>query len=131
MRLYKNIINLIKRLRVHEWGMSVHLDLQKCNAGLIRSPGDIKRFIVDLCRLLEMQRFGDAEVHRFGSGHKEGYTAIQKIYDSAIVVHFEEIENRAFLDIFSCKSFDEIGVEKFCEDFFGAKKGTVNVLARG
>jgi len=46
---------------------------------------------------------------------------MQFIMTSSITVHLDEVNNRAFIDIFSCKKFDVNIATKFCKDFFRAK----------
>ena len=127
----KNIIDLIRRLNIKSWGMSAHIDLHNCNRSLVKDPVALKRFVIELCELIDMRRRGDVDIDRFGEGDLEGYTAIQKIYDSAVGVHLEEIGNRVFVDIFSCKYFSPEKAEKFSKDFFKAKSSNMTILSRG
>ena len=133
----KNIIDFVKRLHINSWGMSVHIDLHGCARTLVRDPEALERFIIELCDLIEMRRRGTVDIDRFGDGDLEGYSAIQKIYDSAIStvtplgVHLEEVENRVFIDIFSCKAFSPKKAEKFSKDFFKAKGNNMTILIRG
>ena len=43
------------------WGMSCSVDLSKCNAQKIRDADAIKQFVIKLCDLIKMKRFGEAE----------------------------------------------------------------------
>ena len=77
-----------------------------------------------------MKRVGPARIKRFGKDKLKGYSAFQFIETSSIICHFDEIQNRAFIDIFSCKNFDEKRAEQFSKDFFKAKKSKIKILDR-
>lgn len=79
---------------------------------------------------IDMKRFGEPKIQRFGDGPLEGYSAFQFIETSSITIHFDEIENRAFIDVFSCKDFDENIVEEFSKKFFNAKKSKMKYFLR-
>ncbi len=107
------------------WGMVASVDLYGCDPKLISRPAPIKKFIVQLCREIGMQRHGPALVERFAEGALEGYSAMQFIETSSITLHFDETENRAFIDIFSCKYFDYRRAMRFCKAFFLARRAKV------
>jgi len=113
-----------------KWGLLAAINLYDCNSKLIKNKKEIKKFIIDLCNLIKMKRFGPARIRRFGEGKLEGYSAMQFVETSSITLHFDEEKNRAFIDIFSCKDFDSEETEKFCKDFFKAGKSTKTVLIR-
>ena len=46
---------------------------------------------------------------------------MQFIETSTITAHFDEQGNRAFIDIFSCKTYNAKKVALFCKKFFKAK----------
>ena len=113
------------------WGMSAAIDLYGCRNDLMRDPDSIERFIIELCDLIGMKRHGPALIERFGCGELCGYSAMQFIETSSITIHLDEFDNRGFIDIFSCKKFDEIRAENFCKIFFHAEKSTMTVNERG
>lgn len=112
------------------WGLHAVIDLYGCDQELIKSFTDIKRFVVELCDLIDMKRYGEAMIERFATGYYEGVSLLQFIETSSITAHFDERENRAFLDIFSCKYFDTKEAVDFCQKFFKAKDHKVQVLLR-
>ena len=71
-----------------------------------------------------MIRHGEPHIERFAEGELEGYSAMQFIETSSVTMHFDETEDRAFIDIFSCKFFDHAQAEKFCKEFFEGKKSS-------
>jgi len=104
------------------WGQSLSIDLSGCEHSLVTNPEKLKEFSKKICGEIDMIPFGEPMVHRFGEGTLEGYSMIQFIMTSSITVHLDEIGNRAFIDIFSCKRFDVKTAKTFCKDFFMAKK---------
>ena len=83
---------------------------------LIRNADHIRRYVVELCELIEMKRFGECQVVDFGSGRVAGYSMVQLISTSLISGHFANDTNNAYLDIFSCKGYDPAVVEEFSKD---------------
>lgn len=77
-----------------------------------------------------MKKEGTTIIKRFGENSLKGYSAMQFIKTSSITVHFDEEHNRAFIDIFSCKKFNEKRAEQFSKDFFKAKKSKIKILDR-
>lgn len=77
-----------------------------------------------------MQAHGPCHIKRFGEGCLEGYSAMQFIKTSSITVHLDEVGNRAFVDVFTCKDFNPDLVKRFSKEFFCARKITITVLDR-
>jgi len=102
------------------WGLSTSVDLQDCNPTTIKSRAKIKAYVVALCELIGMKRYGDCQIVHFGDGRVAGYSMVQLIETSLISGHFANDTNRAYLDIFSCKGYDPAVVEAFSKKFFGA-----------
>ena len=48
------------------WGLCTAVDLYDCNPDLIRDANSIKRYVVDLCALIGMKRYGECQVVNFG-----------------------------------------------------------------
>lgn len=107
------------------WGMVASVDVYGCSPRAVRDPRKIKRFIVALCREIKMKRYGEALIERFAEGALEGYSAMQFIETSSVTMHFDEGENRAFIDIFSCRFFDPKKAEVFCRNFLGGQKSKI------
>lgn len=99
------------------WGLVSSVDVYNCDPSFISNAARIRRFIIDLCKEIDMKRHGPALVERFAEGELEGYSALQFIETSSITMHFDEGKNRAFIDIFSCKFFDHKKAEKFCKNY--------------
>jgi S-adenosylmethionine/arginine decarboxylase-like enzyme len=105
-----------------EWGLLTSVDLRDCDPKKIRSKEHIAKFSVDLCDFIEMKRFGEPIVVRFGDDPRvQGYSLAQLIETSLVSGHFAEDTNRAFIDIFSCKEYAPKRAAEFCAKYFGAK----------
>jgi S-adenosylmethionine/arginine decarboxylase-like enzyme len=105
------------------WGMEVSVDLNDCDSEIIRDADLIKEFLIQLCDLINMKRFKDPIIVRFGDDPRVcGYSALQLIETSLVSGHFAETSNAAYINVFSCKEFDPEQVEEFCEAFFKAKE---------
>ena len=112
------------------WGLCTAVDLYDCNPDLIRDANYIKRYVVELCALISMKRYGECQVVNFGEGRVAGYSMVQLISTSLISGHFANETNHAYLDIFSCKGYDPTVVESFSKEFFGARRSVATATLR-
>jgi len=102
------------------WGISSSFDIYNCTPETIRSADKIKQFVIELCELIDMKRFGETIVVHFGEDEKvAGYSMMQLIETSLISAHFANLTNAIYLDVFSCKAYDVKAVEEFATKFFG------------
>ena len=127
-----NEIEVIKQTDSSEiWGMLSSVDLYDCDPAIIRDANEIKRYVIELCELIDMKRFGETLVVHFGEDEKvAGYSMTQLIETSLISGHFANQTNAAYLDIFSCKMYDPNQVAEFARDFFKAKRFNLQVIKR-
>ena len=108
------------------WGVASSIDIYGCNGNLIRSADVIRKFVADLCDLIEMKRFGKTQIVHFGEDERvAGYSMVQLIETSLISAHFANLTNTTYLDVFSCKPYDPDIVRDFAENYF---KGTHSVI---
>lgn len=112
------------------WGLSSAVDLQDCQPERIRNRDQIEAYVIALCELIGMKRYGDCQIVHFGEGRVAGYSMTQLIETSLISGHFANDTNRAYLDIFSCKAYDPAVVAEFSKQFFGARRSSVSVTLR-
>ena len=103
------------------FGWHLIMDIYDCNHK-IKMCSDIKIFVKKLCRILKMKAYGPCVVEHFGHSNDmtSGYSAYQLIETSNISCHFSEKYGTAFIDVFSCKQFDQIKAMKYVVTFFGA-----------
>ena len=120
-----------KAIRENAWGISSAVDVYECDPERIRSAETIKRFVHELCELIEMKRFQDTVVVHFGEDEKvAGYSMIQLIETSLISGHFANLTNTAYIDVFSCKPYDPEVVAEFAKTYFGGQRLVTSVTLR-
>ncbi len=113
------------------WGLATALDLGGCDGLAIRDPQHIARFVIALCKTIELKRFGDPIIVRFGADPQVcGYSLAQLIETSLISGHFAEANDAAYIDIFSCKAYRPYQAARFCGEWFGATSVRVNIVLR-
>jgi S-adenosylmethionine decarboxylase len=105
------------------WGLLSCIDLYECDPNIIRDAEAIKKFVVQLCDLIKMKRFGETQVIHFGEDERvAGFSMTQLIETSLISAHFANQSNTTYLDVFSCKTYDAEIVAEFAKKFFKAKR---------
>ncbi len=113
------------------WGLLTSLDIYECNAGSIRNADHIKNYVIRLCDIINVRRFGDCQVVRFGENERvAGYSMIQLVETSLVSGHFAELTNTAYIDIFSCKLYDPKEAADFSLTFFDGKDMKIHVTER-
>jgi len=113
------------------WGLLTCIDLYKCDPDIIRDAQKIQQFVVELCDLIEMKRFGETQVVHFGEDERvAGYSMTQLIETSLISAHFANQTNTTYLDVFSCKIYDPQAVVDFAKRFFQAKRVNMQTVRR-
>lgn len=113
------------------WGFHLILDLYNCNPEKIRNADIIKEFIIKLCDLIQMTRYGEPLLVRFGKEPSvSGYSLCQLIEESNINGHFIEQTNCACIDVFSCKEFSVAEAQQFCVEFFDAEQCEFSYIER-
>jgi S-adenosylmethionine decarboxylase len=113
------------------WGILTCIDLYECDPQIIRSAEAIKKFVAELCDLIEMKRFGETQVVHFGEEDRvAGFSMTQLIETSLISAHFANQSDTTYLDVFSCKPYDPDVVAQFAKKFFKAKRVKRQTLNR-
>ncbi|OGG49987.1 S-adenosylmethionine decarboxylase [Candidatus Kaiserbacteria bacterium RIFCSPHIGHO2_01_FULL_54_36] len=116
---------------VDAWGLHSGIDIHGCNPEAIRSKDMIKQFVIELCDLIEMKRFGECVVVNFGEDERvAGYSMTQLIETSLISAHFANQTNAVYLDVFSCKYYNPTVVAEFAKKFFGGKEYDLHYTVR-
>ncbi|MCC7429887.1 S-adenosylmethionine decarboxylase [bacterium] len=99
------------------YGKHMMLTAVSCNENLL----DLEKIGVFMKRLvkeIDMVAFGEPVIARFGDGIEIGISAVQLIQTSAIVIHTNDGARDMYLDVFSCKWFDESVVKETVQKFF-------------
>lgn len=108
-------------MRQTSYGQECIVDVHDCKVVFSRQV--IKRFCMDLCELLGMQREdlvfwdyqGQPEEYENAPAHLKGTSAVQFIRTSNITIHALDELKRVYLNVFSCKPFDTGEVCRFVE----------------
>lgn len=104
------------------WGQHYIGDIKgsEYGQGLIQNEEHIRNFCKTLIEKIDMKAYGECHLHHFASHNDEacGYSMVQLIETSNICAHFVDKNGDIYLDIFSCKSFDERIVDQVIENFW-------------
>ena len=107
------------------YGKELILDLHGCDWTKF-NRFHLQVFFEELCELIDMERedlhFWDdqdtPEEEKETEDHLIGTSAIQFIRTSNITIHTLDKMKRVYLNIFSCKDFDEDEAAEFCATYF-------------
>jgi len=117
--------------RTAVWGVASCIDIYNCDPDKIRSADAICQFVVELCDLIDMKRFGETVVVHFGEDERvAGYSMTQLIETSLISGHFANLTNAVYLDVFSCKPYNPDVVRQFAQEYFGGTHSILQVNMR-
>jgi S-adenosylmethionine/arginine decarboxylase-like enzyme len=100
-----------------------------CNDNVLEID-KISSFIKELVPKIDMTAHGDVVAARFGEGEEVGISAVQLIITSNITVHTNDKARDMYLDVFSCKWFDDDTVVKFVKEYFAPEDIKEAVMLR-
>lgn len=112
------------------WGYHLMLDCSACDEYAIRDYDTVYNFAKELVKNIDMIAYGEPQIVHFGSGNKEGFTLVQLIETSNICAHFCNGDRTLYLDVFSCKEFDQKKVIETVKKYFDAIKIRINYITR-
>ncbi len=110
------------------YGQELILDLHGCDVGLFNRR-ELTRYFIRLCELVDMERCdlhfwddeGVAEDEKQTSPQTKGTSAVQFILTSSVMIHTLDLLGSAYINIFSCKAFDDDVAADFTRGFFGGR----------
>lgn len=120
------------------YGKELILDMHEVKNTKLFTRRGIKKFMIELCDIIDMKRedlhFWDElytpKKDRFTEEHLIGTSAVQFITTSNITIHTLDKMKRIYLNIFSCKNFEEKDVRDFCKNYFNGKVVNCNIVKR-
>ena len=114
------------------YGVELIIDLHECDLDGLVNKEKLTEFFVTLCEKIDMKRHGDPLLWEDYSDlpHLNGVSAMQFIETSTIVAHFDELGNRAFIDVFSCKRYNPQKVAVFCKKYFQGSRISIYLEER-
>jgi S-adenosylmethionine/arginine decarboxylase-like enzyme len=119
------------------YGYELIIDLHGCDVGKF-NRGSLDGYFDMVCKAIDMQKcerywwddVGVPEEERQTSPHTKGTSAVQFILTSTIVVHTLVLLKAVYINIFSCKEFDEIVAEQVTKEWFDAKEYRTHFIER-
>ena len=114
------------------WGYHLILDCAGGEVSRVSNAEVIKEFVKELVPAIDMKAYGDPVVVHFAS-HSEkaaGYSLVQLIETSAITGHFSDSTGDFYIDIFSCKTFDDLIAQEIVKKYFNPASTRFTFLIR-
>jgi S-adenosylmethionine/arginine decarboxylase-like enzyme len=106
------------------WGFHLILDVGGCDVDAMKSESTIRAFLDELLERTKMNPLGEP-IFKFIPPTPEtlekridGFSVVQVITTSSVVMHFVDSERAIFVDFFSCKKFDQEEVAEIVEKYF-------------
>jgi len=119
------------------YGKELIIDLHNCDPSTFNRKS-IRDYFNRLCDLIDMEKEklcwwdyqGVPIEERDTEAHLVGTTAVQFIKTSNIVIHTLDLLGNVYINVFSCKDFDENAVKDFSEKWFNGKTVNSQVVNR-
>lgn len=114
------------------WGYHLMLDCGGCDFNSMTNKQHLQKFIKELVNAIGMTAVGEPWIERtaIGMPDKEGFSLYQLIVTSNISAHFVDFSRQIYLDVFSCKEYDQEIVKKIVENYFSPTRIKMNFLYR-
>ena len=106
------------------------MNARKCNSLAISNPRNLELFSECMVKKIDMVAYGKPLIQYFGYDNKAGFTLVQLIETSNITGHFCDSTGDAYLDVFSCKWFDENVARAVVQDWFKPESIDMKVVDR-
>jgi S-adenosylmethionine/arginine decarboxylase-like enzyme len=102
------------------WGWHLLVDCSGMDSDLINSPDIIRAFVGQLVEDIDMVPIGDTQIMWCDTheDEKKGYTFIQIIETSNIIGHLCSYDNTGFIDVWSCKPYDQAIAIELVKKYF-------------
>jgi S-adenosylmethionine/arginine decarboxylase-like enzyme len=114
------------------WGYHLLLDCTQGNIDEISSKENVHSFIEDLVVAIDMVPFGAPWIERFATHdlEKAGISLCQMIETSNITGHFCDKNGNFYIDVFSCKPFNDDVVFDVVDKYFKPQKIRYHYISR-
>ncbi len=100
-----------------------------CNENIL-SIESMYHFLQNMADEIDMVRYGPPIVARFGGGIETGLSGVQLIETSAIMFHTNDAHRDMYLDVFSCKTFEDSTVRRVLDEFLAPTSISTELLYR-
>jgi S-adenosylmethionine/arginine decarboxylase-like enzyme len=119
------------------YGKELILDLHQCDLSSFNRRS-LKKYFIELCDLIDMKRakltwWDDYQLpleERQTEPHLKGTSAVQFIMTSNITIHTLDLLGAVYVNIFSCKEFDEKVAKDFTAQWFKGKIVSSHTIKR-
>jgi S-adenosylmethionine/arginine decarboxylase-like enzyme len=111
------------------WGIHLLVDASGCNE-YINCVNNVRAFIIKLVQKIKMHPIGKPMVVYVDTEEGKGVSAVQLITTSTITFHGDDEGKRAFIDVFSCKEFDQQKVIDYIKEVFRPQKINTRLIIR-
>lgn len=114
--------------------MHMIMDGPCSNRAVMRDRVLLAQWLKDTATKADMMPHGEPFIDGFawpGSDDQEALSGVQFLKESSIVIHTWPECRHAFVDVFSCRDFDEKGMEEHIKKSLGMAPAKVLVLDRG
>ena len=119
------------------YGYELIMDLHGCDVSKFNRQS-LDGYFEKLCKAIDMQKceryfwddVGLPPEERQTSPHTKGSSAVQFILTSSIVIHTLDLLEAVYVNIFSCKEFDEKVAEQVTREWFGANGCRTHFIER-
>lgn len=115
--------------KMKPYGPELILDLHGCDVSTFNRKS-LWKYCRGLCEVIGMTPHKFRSVPWDDDGvpiefcqvepEKKGYSAVQFLMESSILIHALELKEAIYINIFSCKEFDRHKAKKFTMDWFKA-----------
>jgi S-adenosylmethionine/arginine decarboxylase-like enzyme len=129
MDLAEEYTNLGMDRGMKVWGKELTIDA-RCDAVKVNDPEVLRAFLKEVVVRINMKAYKEPQIELFGEGGLYGYSALQWIHTSNIVLH-TCLDGQCYLNIFSCKTFDQDVVRECFVEFFGGEIDFCEFTYRG
>lgn len=121
----------------HTYGFELLMDLHGCDDSKF-TRSSIEQYMETICEAIGMEREdlhfwdydGVPEEELPNEAHLLGTSAVQFITTSNIVIHTLDLLKAVYVNVFSCKEFDERIAEEITKEWFGAKECKTHFIER-
>ncbi len=124
-------------MKVGDYGKELIMDLHDCDVSTFTRKS-LDEYFETLCRAIKMQKCeryfwddaGVPEKEQQTEPHLKGTSAIQFIMTSNITIHTLDIMERVYINIFSCKDFDDALAVRFSQEWFNGQIVNKKIIRR-
>lgn len=128
----------VKKLEMLKtFGKELILDIHNCKE--IPCTRDyLEKYFMNACKYLQMKREdlffwdydGDEEEYNKAPAHLKGISVVQFIQTSSIVIHTLDELKKVYVNVFSCKDFDEEFMIDFSSAYFMGYVANKTIIKR-